>query len=125
MRFHEQVAIVTGAASGIAEATAARIAAEGGIVIAVDRDEPRLRRAVQAIQAADGRAHARPVDVLDPSGVAEVVRTVLEELGRIDILINGVGGSTVIARPDAEVGDLTLDQWRQLLAFNLEVTGGL
>lgn len=122
MRFTDKVALITAAASGIGRATAGIIAAEGGIVVAVDTDQDRLDAAAAAITAAGGRAHARRADALDPQQVEAVVESTVRELGRIDILLNAVGGSTIIPRPAATVDELTLEDWQRLIAFNLEGT---
>jgi NAD(P)-dependent dehydrogenase (short-subunit alcohol dehydrogenase family) len=74
------------------------------------------------IQKAGGRAFGRQADALDPQQVEEVVRTVVSEHGRIDILVNAVGGSTIIARPAATVEELSLADWQRLIAFNLDGT---
>ena len=122
MRFDGKVALITAAAAGIGRATAGIIGAEGGTVVAVDTDEGRLNAAVAEIKAAGGRAHARRADALDAEQMEAVVQEAVSELGRIDILLNAVGGSTIIPRPAATVDELTLDDWQRLIAFNLEGT---
>jgi 3-oxoacyl-[acyl-carrier protein] reductase len=67
MRFVDQVALITAAASGIGRATAEIIGGEGGLVIGVDTDQSRLEVAMAAIRDAGGRAHARRADALDPA----------------------------------------------------------
>ena len=54
--------------------------------------------------------------------MAGVVKSTVEAHGRIDILLNAVGGSTIIAKPAATVDELTLKEWQQLLDFNLTGT---
>ena len=122
MRFADQVALITAAASGIGRATAEIIGAEGGIVVGVDTDQSRLEAAMAAIRDAGGRAHARRADALDPAQVSDLVDGVVREHGRIDILVNAVGGSTIIPRPAAAVDELTLAEWQRLIAFNLDGT---
>ena len=122
MRFGGKVAVITAAASGIGRATADIIGAEGGTVVAVDTDAGRLEAAVAAIKAAGGRVHARQADALDPKQVEGAVEEIVQEFGRIDILVNAVGGSTIIPRPAATVDELTFDDWQHLIAFNLDGT---
>ena len=92
-RFGDQVALITAAASGIGRATADIIGGEGGIVVGVDRDPARLDAAMLAVRSAGGRTFARRADALDPGEVSALVDGVVSELGRIDILINAVGGA--------------------------------
>ena len=122
MRFEGRIALITAGASGIGRATADIIASEGGTVALIDTDKVRLDAAVAALQGAGGRAHGHRADALDPHQVDEVVKAVAAEHGRIDILVNAVGGSTVITRAAATVDELTLAEWQRLLAFNLDGT---
>src|SRR2546426_107833 len=122
MRFTDRVALITAAASGIGRATAEIIGGEGGIVVGVDTDKGRLEEAMGAIRRAGGQGHARPADALDPAQVRDVVDGVVREFGRVDILVNAVGGSTIIARPAALVDELTLAEWQRLITFNLDGT---
>src|SRR5713101_895628 len=117
MRFQDRVAIITAAASGIGKATAEIIGREGGIVVGVDTDHGRLDKAMTAIRDAGGRAHPRRADALDAANVQAVVDSVIREHERIDILVNAVGGSTIIPRPAATVDELTLAEWQRLIAF--------
>jgi NAD(P)-dependent dehydrogenase (short-subunit alcohol dehydrogenase family) len=122
VRFENQVALITAAASGIGRATAEIMGAEGAIVVGVDTDKARLDAAMAVIRNAGGRAHTWPADALDPAQVNDVVDDVVRTQGRIDILINAVGGSTIIPRPAATVDELTHAEWQRLLAFNLDGT---
>jgi NAD(P)-dependent dehydrogenase (short-subunit alcohol dehydrogenase family) len=119
MRFEGKVALITAAASGIGKATATIIAREGGTVIAVDNNEERLRAAVAPMGEA---AHAVPADALDEAQVNALVADAARRFGRIDILVNAVGGSTIIADPAATTETLTLADWQALLHFNLTGT---
>src|SRR6516162_1456281 len=122
MRFTDRVAIITAAASGIGRATADIMAREGAIVIAVDNHEERLDATVGALRATGGRAHGRRADALDAAQVEALVASVAQEFGAIDILVNAVGGSTIIPHPGATMDQLTLSDWQRLIAFNLDGT---
>lgn len=122
MRFTDKVAIITAAASGIGRATADIMAREGAIVIAVDIDQSRLDDTVAAVRAAGGRAHGRRADVLGTAQVDALAASVAQEFGAIDILVNAVGGSTIIPHPGAEMDQLTFGDWQRLVAFNLDGT---
>jgi NAD(P)-dependent dehydrogenase (short-subunit alcohol dehydrogenase family) len=122
MRFTDRVAIITAAASGIGHATADIMAREGAIVVAVDVEQSRLDDTVAELRAAGGRAHGRQADVLDAAAVDALIASVAREFGGIDILVNAVGGSTIIAHPGAAMDQLTLEDWRRLIAFNLDGT---
>jgi NAD(P)-dependent dehydrogenase (short-subunit alcohol dehydrogenase family) len=122
MRFKDKVALITAAASGIGKATADIIGAEGGVVVGVDSDQGRLDKAMAAIRDGGGRAQGHVADALDAAQVQRVVDAVVREHGSIDILVNAVGGSTVIARPAATVDELSFPEWQKLLTFNLDGT---
>jgi NAD(P)-dependent dehydrogenase (short-subunit alcohol dehydrogenase family) len=66
--------------------------------------------------------HGHCADALDAAQVKDVVESTVRDLGRIDILVNAVGGSTVIPKPGATVDELTLAEWQKLIAFNLDGT---
>src|SRR5437870_1500300 len=114
--------LISAAGSGIGRATAEIIGAEGGAVVGVDTDKARLDALVDTIRRGGGQAEARRADGLDPAQVTEAVDGVARTHGRIDILVNAVGGSTIIARPAATVDELTLAEWQRLIAFNLDAT---
>ena len=122
MRFQNKVALITAAASGIGRATADIIAREGGVVVAVDNNEERLDQTVASLGTAGGRAHRRVCNALDPVEVDATVASVLQEFGAIDILVNAVGGSTIIPKPGAPVDELGFADWQKLIDFNLSGT---
>jgi NAD(P)-dependent dehydrogenase (short-subunit alcohol dehydrogenase family) len=122
MRFTDRVALITAAASGIGRATAEIMAREGATVVAVDNNRERLDETVTALRAAGGNAQARPADALDAAQVDALVTGAAQEFGHIDILVNAVGGSTIIARSGATIDELSLADWQRLIAFNLDAT---
>lgn len=122
MRFKDKVVLITAVANGIGRATANIMAAEGAIVVGVDNHQERLDTAMHALTAAGGRAHGRLCDALDQSQVDAVVAGVQQEFGRIDVLVNAVGGSTIIAKPSALVEEHSLDDWQKIINFNLNGT---
>jgi NAD(P)-dependent dehydrogenase (short-subunit alcohol dehydrogenase family) len=91
-------------------------------VVAVDVDQGALDRLTTEIAGAGGRAVGIRADALDARSVEDTVRRALDTHGRIDILVNAVGGSTIIPRPAANIDELTLEEWQKLLHFNLTGT---
>jgi len=122
MRFKDQVALITAAASGIGRATAEIMAAEGAVVVAVDNNAERLDDMATTLRARQQRVHGRNVDALDAAQVDALVPAVAREFGAVDIVVNAVGGSTIVARPNATVDELSFEDWQRLIAFNLEGT---
>jgi NAD(P)-dependent dehydrogenase (short-subunit alcohol dehydrogenase family) len=122
MRFTDKVAVITAFANGIGRATAEIMAREGAIVVGVDNHAGRLETGVVALRGVGGRAHGRLCDALDPGQVESTVASVEREFGAVDILVNAVGGSTIIANSSANVDELTFDEWQRLIAFNLHGT---
>lgn len=126
MRFAGKVALITAPANGIGRATAGIMVREGATVIAVDNNQGRLDEAVPALRqagsASRGKAEGRLVDALDAPAVDRLVAEVERDHGQIDILVNAVGGSTVIDNPTATTEKLTLAEWQKLIAFNLDGT---
>lgn len=116
-KLKDRVAIVTGAASGIARAAAQRFAHEGAYVIAADSSEPGGLETVRLIEAAGGLASFIQVDVSQTEQVKRMVETALGQRGRIDVLFNGAGilfYGTVLETAE--------DDWNRMLAINLTGT---
>ncbi len=126
MRFTNKVAVITAAANGIGRATAQIMVREGATVIVVDNHRARLDEAVPALGKiagkGPGRVEGKLVDALDAAAVDRLVADVARDHGRIDILVNAVGGSTVIDNPQATTEQLTFADWQKLIAFNLDGT---
>ncbi|MBV9685658.1 MAG: SDR family oxidoreductase [Alphaproteobacteria bacterium] len=122
MRFTDKIAVITAFANGIGRATAEIMAREGAMVIGVDNHPERLETAVAALRAGGGSAHGRLCEALDQVKVDATVASIDKEFGAVDILVNAVGGSTIIANPAANVDELSFDDWQRLIAFNLSGT---
>jgi NADP-dependent 3-hydroxy acid dehydrogenase YdfG len=90
-RLDGTVALVTGASSGIGEATALALAAEGAGVALAARRKDRLEALAQKIDGDGGRAFVRETDVTDEGQAAAAVDATVEELGRLDVVINNAG----------------------------------
>ena len=100
-RFQNKVVLITGASSGIGQATAIAFAREGAVAILAARREDALRRVAEEIEGAGGKAFVAPVDVSSPGQVRRMVADVVAEYGRIDILFNNAGTS-MVGRIDGE-----------------------
>lgn len=119
MRFEGRIAVVVGAAKGIAAMAARIFAREGAIVICVDKDAEKLDSTTAEIRAAGGECRAIAIDALDEQRVAQTVADIIAEHERVDILVNAIGGSMVIDNLDALFEDLTTSDWRKLLDYNI------
>ena len=108
------VALVTGASSGIGEATAAALAEHGAAVAVVARREDRLTSLVGRIEESGGKALAIPADVSERHGAEDAVERTVSELGRLDVLINNAG--VMLLGP---VVDAPLEEWERMLDVNL------
>jgi len=121
MRFKDKAALITAVASGIGRATAEIMAREGALIIGVDNDPRRLAMTVEALTMSGGRAVGHCIDALHQDEVQAVVTQTAKDYG-IDILVNAVGGSTIISRPSATVDELSLSDWQRIIEFNLQGT---
>lgn len=106
-----QTAIVTGAAAGIGEAIASRLAAAGATVAIADIDEA----AAKATSSQISRSLAVHLDVSNADSVNKAVAAVVQQTGRVDILVNNAG----IAGKAAPLPDQTEEEWNRVIAINM------
>ena len=112
-----KVAVVTGASSGIGEATVRALAAEGAAVVAGARRKERLDGLVEAVTQDGGKAIGVECDITDEEQAHDLVRRAVEEFGRIDILVNNAG-VMLLSRIERGLSD----QWRQMFDVNMSCT---
>lgn len=110
-RFAGRTAVVTGGASGLGKASAARIVAEGGKVVLWDLNTETLKAAAAEV----GAVAVTALDVADPEAVQAAAEAANATLGRIDILVAsaGITGATV------PVPEFPIDSWRRVIDINL------
>ncbi len=112
-RHQGRTAIISGAASGIGQASAVRLAEEGARIVIADRDK--AEKTLQLIAAAGGTAIALQCDVTNPASV-EALKTAVERNGlQCDILLNNAG-----IYPMQTFNEMTFEDWRHVLSVNLD-----
>jgi len=111
------VALVTGASSGIGEATARALAAHGAAVALLARRKDRLERLAEEIESDGGRALVLPTDVTDADEARAAVQQTVADLGRLDIVVNNAG--VMLLGP---MDEAPLEEWQRMVSLNL---GGL
>jgi NADP-dependent 3-hydroxy acid dehydrogenase YdfG len=111
-----RVAVVTGASSGIGEATAERLAALGAKVAVAARRIDNLDALAARITAAGGTAVAVPLDVTDRDAVNAAADQIADRLGRVDLVFNNAGVQLI-----SPIEDLRVDDWQRQIDLN--VTG--
>jgi NAD(P)-dependent dehydrogenase (short-subunit alcohol dehydrogenase family) len=113
-----KVAIVTGAGSGIGKGIATVFARAGADVAIAEVNQEAADRTRTEIEEIGRRAVAVPADVTDPASVSNMLTRTLEEFGRIDVLVNNVGG--LVGRPRMmSVLDMDLEYWDGVVKLNM------
>jgi len=108
-----RIAVVTGASSGIGEATARKLAAQGAAVAILARRKDRLDALATTIRSAGGRALAIAVDAKDKAAVSEAARVIAGEFGVVDLVVNNAG--VMLASP---VEEHRLGDFEQMIEVN-------
>jgi len=117
MRLLDKVAIITGSARGIGEATALKFATEGAKVVVCDLDLKAVDDVVARIIAAGGKATGFRVNVTDKASIAAMVQGVMDKYGRIDVLVNNAG-----IVDDALFRKMSDEQFERVIDINLKGT---
>ncbi len=115
-RFTHQVVLITGAGSGIGRAAALSFAREGAQVVVADINETSGQETIALIEVEAGRASFIRCDVADPEQIADLIRQIVQQYGRLDIAINnaGIGGNL------AKTAEVPMEEYRHIMAINLD-----
>nr|AGN95878.1 short-chain dehydrogenase/reductase SDR [Achromobacter sp. JA81] len=111
---HPKVVLITGASSGIGEAAARLLAAQGHRVFAGARRTGKLETLVQDIRANGGAADFRALDVTSAEDVRAFVRHAEQAYGRVDVIVNNAG-----VMPLSPLSSLKLDEWDRMIDVNI------
>jgi NAD(P)-dependent dehydrogenase (short-subunit alcohol dehydrogenase family) len=116
-----KVIIVTGATGVLGHSFVHALAAQGAVVGILGRNEAVAKERVAEIESSGGKAIALVADVLDKEQLEDVCKTVLEQYGKIDGLVNAAGGNQpgAVVQPEGDVFDLNMDALKQVMDLNL------
>ena len=122
MRFEGKTAVITAAGAGIGRATADILVTEGATVVAVEVEQARLDKMMADLIDAPGSVDSRCVDATAEVEVRSLVADLEAKYGNIDLLVNAVGGSTIVDNPSVPIDAMTFEDWKKLIDFNLDAT---
>ena len=115
MALNNKVALVTGAASGIGEQCARKLAAEGAKVVIADLNVAKAQEVAADIEANGGQAIALAMDVTNEEAVEKAIAETLARLGGLDVLVSNAGIQIV-----APIEDYAFADWKKMLAIHLD-----
>lgn len=118
MQLSNKVALITGAGSGIAQATALLMAKQGAKIAALDHTEENVQKTVDQIQQMQGEAIVLVADISQPAEMQAAVKKTVDAFGRIDIVFANAGINGVWAPID----ELTPEEWDKTIDINLKGT---
>ncbi len=113
-----KVAVIAGGATGIGAATAARLGAEGTLVVVGDVSADGAEVTAQGIRDSGGAAKAVAFDLADPESVRALVDSAVSEFGGVDLLFN-VGSDMSMLRGDTDVIDIDFGVWERTMTVTL------
>jgi NAD(P)-dependent dehydrogenase (short-subunit alcohol dehydrogenase family) len=113
--FKGQVVLITGAAQGLGKATARVFALRGAAVALVDMNESLLNEAAGELRSEGGKCATLAADITAPGAAPAIVQKTVEQLGRLDVLINNAAASSVEA-----LLDVTEREWDKIFAVNVK-----
>lgn len=116
-----KVAIVTGSASGIGEATVRRLARDGAAVVVADYNIEVATKVADEISAEGGKAVAQKVDISNEEEIKSMVEFTINEFGKLDILHNNAA-ATGSFNVDGDVINMEVENWDHIMAVNLRGT---
>lgn len=114
-KFNGKVVLVTGAGSGLGEASAKELAAHGAKVVAADLNLQEAQRVADAIAKAGGEAKAVAMDASTRQGNEQAVQFAVKTYGELHLAVNNAG----INGPGAPIGEMDLDKWDRTIQLNL------
>ena len=122
MRYEGKTAVITAAGAGIGRATADILVREGATVVAVEIDQARIDKMSAELADAAGSVDGRCIDAMDEEQVRDLVSEVEAAHGGVDLLVNAVGGSTIVDNTSATIDSMSFADWQKLIDFNLSAT---
>ncbi len=110
-----KVIVITGSSSGLGEATARMLSAQGASVVLGARRLERLEKLAEEINSKGGKAHAVQTDVTDVKQVQHLVDEAVKKFGRIDVMLNNAG-----LMPQSPLEKLRVDDWNKMIDVNIK-----